>query len=114
MTSLRLSLGPRMALTRVRLALRARSDPCIVRLKRETGQSTSDEQRTRSRTPPSNLLHSSGSPALRMPSNSGGVLDEWVCSDLRVSSGLSRWASAKADVASSILPSSAYAAAKPL
>src|SRR5208282_3329635 len=28
------------------------------------------------------LAHSSGSPALRRPSTSGGVLDEWVCSHL--------------------------------
>ena len=53
------------------------------------------------------LAHSSGSPALRRPSNSGGIFTEWVCSHLRVSWGLRRRASAKADVASSILPSSA-------
>ena len=53
------------------------------------------------------LAHSSGSPALRRPSNSGGMFTEWVCSHLRVSWGLRRRASAKADFASSILPSSA-------
>jgi hypothetical protein len=52
-------------------------------------------------------IHSSASPALRRPSNSGGMFTEWVCCHLRVSSELRRRASAKADVASSILPSSA-------
>ena len=55
----------------------------------------------------SDVAHSSGSPALRRPSTSGGMFGEWVCSHLRVSWGLRRRASAKADVASSILPSSA-------
>ena len=54
-----------------------------------------------------NCIHSSGSPALRRPSNSGGMFTEWVCCHLRVRWGLRRRASAKADVASSILPSSA-------
>ena len=54
-----------------------------------------------------NRIHSSGSPALRRPSSSGVKFIEWVCCHLRVSWGLRRRASAKADAASSILPSSA-------
>jgi hypothetical protein len=54
------------------------------------------------------LAHSSGNPALRRPSTSGGMFAPvLVCNHLRVSSGLRRRASAKAGVASSFLPSSA-------
>ena len=90
-------------------AFRASFDARIVCAKaRIDRQSTSDEHRTRSRRLlPSNLLHSSGSPALRRPSSSGGTFIEWVCCHLRVNWGLRRRASAKADAASSILPSSA-------
>src|SRR5271166_4087282 len=66
-----------------------------------------DHVRDQNRRDFSGLAHSSGSPALRRPSKSGGILNEWVCCHLRVIWGLRRRASAKADVASSILPSSA-------
>jgi len=56
---------------------------------------------------PSNLLHSSGNPALRRPSKRAGIFAANDCSDLTVSLGLRRRASAKAVFASSILPSSA-------
>ena len=53
------------------------------------------------------LAHSSGSPALRNPSNRVGSFGVPDCSHLTVSLGLRRRASAKAVLASSILPSSA-------
>jgi hypothetical protein len=59
----------------------------------------------------SGLAHSSGSPALRRPSNSGGRFSSRSIIHLTVSLGLRRRASAKAVFASSILPSSARAAA---
>ena len=52
-------------------------------------------------------LHSSGSPALRRPSNTGGRFGVCAINHLTVSLGLRRRASAKAVFASSILPSSA-------
>ena len=53
------------------------------------------------------LSHSSGSPALRRPSNSGGKFGAWSISHLTVSSGLRRLPSARAVFASSVLLSSA-------
>ena len=50
------------------------------------------------------LAHSSGNPALRRPSTTAGMPDEWSCHHLTVSLGLRRRASAKATFASSILP----------
>ena len=57
--------------------------------------------------------HSSGGPALRRPSNRVGMSAACSLCHLRVRLGLMRRASTKADFASSILPSSAYAAARP-
>lgn len=81
----------------------------IERLRRQrlTGKSTSDEHRTRSRRLPSNLLHSSGNPALRKPSNTCGRFGVCAIIHLMVSLGKIPRASANAVFASSILPSSA-------
>jgi hypothetical protein len=97
-----------------RRALHARSDRCIVRRKRgQTGQSTRDQHRTRSRRLPSNLLHSSGSPALRSASNTAGRFGECSFTHLIVIAGLRRRASASSAFASSILPACAWAAPSP-
>ena len=56
------------------------------------------------------LAHSSGSPALRRPSNRGRMFGPVSINFLTVRFGLRRRASAKAVFASSILPSSARAA----
>jgi hypothetical protein len=55
----------------------------------------------------SDVVHSSGSPALRTPSIAFGTFGECAINHLTVRLGLRRRASAKADFASSILPSSA-------
>ena len=55
----------------------------------------------------SDVVHSSGSPALRTPSIAFGTFGECAINHLTVRLGLRRWASAKADFDSSILPSSA-------
>ena len=52
----------------------------------------------------SDVVHSSGSPALRRPSNAFGTFGECAIAHLTVRLGLRRRASAKADFASSILP----------
>ena len=55
----------------------------------------------------SDVVYSSGSPALRTPSNALGRFGECATVHLTVSLELMRRASAKEDLASSILPSSA-------
>ena len=51
--------------------------------------------------------HSSGSPALRRPSNKTGRFGARAISHFTVSWGLRRWASARSNFPSSLLPSSA-------
>ena len=86
--------------------LRERVEACIVPLKARIDRAV-DKRRASHPLPQAAFIHSSGSPALRNPSNRVGSFGVPDCSNLTVSLGLRRRASAKAVLASSILPSSA-------
>ena len=87
-----------------RPALHAHSDPCIVCANADRWAS---RQATSIAPAPAGCLHSSGSPALRRPSNSGGRFGAWSVSHLTVRLGLRRRASASAVFALSVLPARA-------